>query len=274
VTPVTAARSEPSVRCLPEVLHENRRSQHAGDTENVLFLTDFSEPSEAALPFAVAIAREYGAKVHALHVLTPTPYVYSTPDWTVATIGGQEESAQIARVGAQLAGLPHETMIERGFEGWPTLEQAVGRCEADIIVLGTHGRTGAQKFILGSVAEEIFRRSSVPVLTIGPGVHSGRHNGAEFHRVHFATDFTPESLIAAPYAISVAQENQARLLLLRVIRDLHHPILGESSIANVMFKLNELVPKDVELWCSPETVVACGNRPNGLWKRQGNVERT
>jgi nucleotide-binding universal stress UspA family protein len=276
VTPVTAARSEPSVRCLPEVLHENRRSQHAGDTENVLFLTDFSEPSEAALPFAVAIAREYGAKVHALHVLTPTPYVYSTPDWTVATIGGQEESAQaeIARVGAQLAGLPHETMIERGFEGWPTLEQAVGRCEADIIVLGTHGRTGAQKFILGSVAEEIFRRSSVPVLTIGPGVHSGRHNGAEFHRVHFATDFTPESLIAAPYAISVAQENQARLLLLRVIRDLHHPILGESSIANVMFKLNELVPKDVELWCSPETVVACGNRPNGFWKRQGNVERT
>ena len=48
--------------------------------KNILFLTDFSEPSEAALPFAVAIAREYGAKVHALHVLTPAPYVYSTPD--------------------------------------------------------------------------------------------------------------------------------------------------------------------------------------------------
>lgn len=106
--------------------------------KNVLFLTDFSEPSEAALPFAVAIAREYDARVHALHVLTPTPYRYSTPDLTVAAIEAQEESAQaeMARVAAQLAGLPHEAMIERGVEVWPTLEQAMGKCEADIIVLG------------------------------------------------------------------------------------------------------------------------------------------
>jgi nucleotide-binding universal stress UspA family protein len=232
--------------------------------KNVLFLTDFSEPSEAALPFAVSIAREYGAKVHALHVLTPTPYVYSFPDLTVAAIEAQEESAQaeMARVAAQLAGLPYETMIERGVEVWPTLEQVMGKCEADIIVLGTHGRTGAQKFLLGSVAEEIFRRSSVPVLTIGPRAHSGTHNAGKFHRVLFATDFTPESLAGAPYAISLAQENQARLMLLHVIRDHElrkHPTLGESSVANVMFNLSELVPRDAELWCRPETVVEYGD---------------
>jgi nucleotide-binding universal stress UspA family protein len=157
-------------------------------------------------------------------------------------------------------------MIERGFEVWPTLEQTMGKCEADIIVLGTHGRTGAQKFVLGSVAEEIFRRSTVPVLTIGPRVHSGMRNGAKFHRVLFATDFTPESPTAAPYAISLAQENQAQLMLLHVIRNHElrkHPTLGESSAANVRFNLNELLPKDAELWCRPETVVEYGDP--GRW---------
>jgi nucleotide-binding universal stress UspA family protein len=240
--------------------------------KNVLFLTDFSEPSEAALPFAVAIAREYGAKVHALHVLTPTPYVYSTPDWTVATIGRPEESAQaeIARVGAQLAGLPHETMIERGFEVWPTLEQAMGRCEADIIVLGTDGRTGAQKFILGSVAEEIFRRSSVPVVTIGPGAHSGTHNGAEFHRVLFATDFTPES-------------RPMRFQSRRRIKP-GSCSCTSSGISTTRPSVSRRSPTSCSAQrarskrrgtlVQPETVVAYGNRPNGFWKRQGNLERT
>jgi nucleotide-binding universal stress UspA family protein len=62
--------------------------------KNILFLTDFSELSEVALPFAVAIAREYAAKIHVLHILIPMPYAYSTPELTVAAIDAQEESAQ------------------------------------------------------------------------------------------------------------------------------------------------------------------------------------
>ncbi len=234
--------------------------------KNVLFLTDFSEPSEAALPFVAAIAREYGAKVHALHVLIPTPppYVYATPELTVAAIEAQEEGAQaeMARVATQLAGLSHETMIERGVEVWPTLQRAMKNCSADLIILGTHGRTGAKKFLLGSVAEEIFRRSSVPVLTIGPHVQAGVRGDAQFRRVLFATDFTPESLAAAPYAISLAQENQARLLLLHVVRDHEQrkeEALGDFSVADIMHKLNELVPNEAELWCHPETVVEFGD---------------
>jgi hypothetical protein len=84
---------------------------------------------------------------------------------TVAAIKAQEKGpqAEMAQVAAQLAGLSHETMILRGVEVWPTVKQAMENCSADLIVLGTHGRTGAQKFLLGSVAEEIFRRSSVPL---------------------------------------------------------------------------------------------------------------
>lgn len=230
--------------------------------KNILYLTDFSEPSEAALPFAAAIAREYGAMVRALHVLTPAPYVYTTPELTAAAIEGQEEGAQteMRKVESQLTGLPHETILERGIAVWPTLERAIKDYHIDLIVLGTHGRTGAQKFLLGSVAEEIFRRSSVPVLTIGPLVRSGVHNGAQFHRVLFATDFTPESLAAAPYAVSLAQENQARLDLLHIIREPEvTEIRGAASVANAMHQLHELVPKDAELWCRPEAVVQYGS---------------
>jgi nucleotide-binding universal stress UspA family protein len=232
--------------------------------KNILFLTDFSEPSEAALPFAVAMAREYGATIHALHVLTPAAYSNSRPEVCFVAMEAEEETAQseIERVDARLTGLAHESVVVRGFAVWPTLEQAMENCSADLIVLGTHGRTGAQKFLLGSVAEEIFRRSSVPVLTIGPHVHGGTHNGAQFHRVLFATDFTPESLAAAPYAISLAQENQARLLLLHVVRNHEQQkeeALGESSVAKIMYKLNDLVPNEAELWCRPETVVEFGD---------------
>jgi nucleotide-binding universal stress UspA family protein len=232
--------------------------------KNILFLTDFSEPSEAALPFAVAMAREYGATIHALHVLTPAAYSNSRPEVCFVAMEAEEETAQseIERVDARLTGLAHESIVVRGFAVWPTLEQAMENCSADLIVLGTHGRTGAQKFLLGSVAEEIFRRSSVPVLTIGPHVHSGTHNGAKFHRVLFATDFTPESLAAAPYALSLAQENKARLLLLHVVRDHEQrkeEALGESSVANILYKLNDLVPNEAELWCRPETVVEFGD---------------
>ena len=54
--------------------------------KNILFLTDFSEPSEVALPFASAIARGYGAKVYVLNVLMPASYVYLTPELTAAAI--------------------------------------------------------------------------------------------------------------------------------------------------------------------------------------------
>src|SRR5271169_2623682 len=72
--------------------------------KNILFLTDFSDPSETALPLAFATAREYGATVHALHVLVPQAYMYTAPDATVAAIEAQEENAQagMQRVESQL----------------------------------------------------------------------------------------------------------------------------------------------------------------------------
>jgi nucleotide-binding universal stress UspA family protein len=232
--------------------------------KSILYLTDFSEPSEAALPFAASIARGYRCKVYALHVITPAMYAYATPDLAGIALSAQEECAEreMSKLKAQLTGLPNETIVERGEGVWPSLEQTLKQNDIDLIVLGTHGRTGAEKFLLGSVAEEIFRHSHVPVLTIGPRVHRGMHSGARFHRVLFATDFTPESFAAVPYAISFAQENEAELILFHVIPERAREEGNKwdgISVANALHNLGELVPKEAELWCRPETVVEYGS---------------
>jgi nucleotide-binding universal stress UspA family protein len=233
--------------------------------KNILYLTDFSEPSEAALSFATTLGRGYGAKVHALHVLLPVANTYMTPGLTTLAIEAEEENAQaeMQKVESRLAGLEHQTLVERGIEIWPAVQRAIEDDDVDLLVLGTHGRTGAEKLLLGSVAEEIFRRSPVPVLTIGPGVRSSVHTGGRFRRVLFATDFTPESLAGAPYAVTFAQENRARLLLLLVMRTPGSANEGDQrlfdmTVAEAMHRLYEIVPKDARLDLPPEVAVEYG----------------
>jgi nucleotide-binding universal stress UspA family protein len=233
------------------------------EIKNLLYLTDFSEPSEAALPFATAIARKYSAKIHALHVVVPVPFLFTAPETIADSIAAEEEIAEadMQRLDSHLNGVPHETTIQRGPGLWCIIENAIKASSAEIIVLGTHGRTGAQKFLLGSVAEEVFRRSPIPVLTIGPRVRRGVHNGGRFRRILFATDFSAESAAAAPYAISLAQENQARLLLVHVVRQRDHDRddrVYELSVAEAIHRLYETVPEDVQLSCPPEVSVEHG----------------
>jgi nucleotide-binding universal stress UspA family protein len=230
---------------------------------NILFLTDFSEPSEAALPFAMGIARGYGAKTFALNILRPDPLLYTTPESTAIAEDTQEETAkaEMARIESRLAGLPHETMVEWGDGIWTSVEEALQEHRIDLIVLGTHGRTGAEKLLLGSVAEEIFRCSPVPVLTIGPAVRSSVHTGARFRHVLFTTDFSPHSLAALPYALSLAEDNQARLTLLHIMKEKNEgpgAIFDETAAASVVKRLDDLLPEEVKLWCRLESVVEKG----------------
>jgi nucleotide-binding universal stress UspA family protein len=232
--------------------------------KNILFLTDFSEPSGSALPFAAAIGRAYGSVVHALHILQPSATTYMTPEVAATLLDDEEDRArtEMQRVEADLTGLPRETIIEHGGALWPVLSNVLKEHEIDLIVLGTHGRTGLQKVLLGSSAEEIFRRARVPVLTIGPTVSNGAHRGGRFRCVLFATDFNAVSTAAGAYAVSLAQENQARLILLHILSRPGQTKTGgsgELSIAEAMHQLHEIVPPDAELWCRPEPMVQHGD---------------
>jgi nucleotide-binding universal stress UspA family protein len=231
--------------------------------KNVLFLTDFSEPSAAALPFAAMIARSYRAKITSLHVVVPSAYTYMTPEIGGDLLDAQDEVAksEMEKVDAEFAGLPREAVLERSAGVWSVLSKILQESDIDLIVLGTHGRTGLKKAVFGSTAEEIFRRTTVPVMTIGPAVRTGAHNGGRFQCVLFATDFNVVSSAAAAYAMSLAQENQSRLVLLHV---LPAPKPGktkkavELSVAEALHRVEDLLPRDAELWCRPEPTVEHG----------------
>jgi len=232
--------------------------------KNMLFLTDLSQSSLTALPFALAFARERGATVHVLHVLAPAADRDTTPHSAPGRLEahGASAGAEMQRIAAHLGGLPYALMNGRGIEGWAALERVLSNRGIDLIIMATHGRMDGRKLLLSSLAEEIFQCSRVAVLTIGPGVRSDCHNGARFHRVLFATDFTPGSVAAARYAVSVAQENQARLILMHVIQmpgQRKQQMLADPSAAEVMYKLSELVPTTAELRCCSETVVDYGD---------------
>jgi nucleotide-binding universal stress UspA family protein len=85
--------------------------------KNFLFRTDFSEPSEFAVPFAVSLARKYQAKLYALHVLTPVLLACDSPESAEAAVAAVEEGAQVAieRLDSQLLGVTRETIQGRMF---------------------------------------------------------------------------------------------------------------------------------------------------------------
>jgi len=227
---------------------------------NILYLTDFSEPAQSALPFVTAIAHQYESTVYAAHVLLPDVCACMMPESGAAINEGLEQiaKAKMQQIELQLAGLPHQTALVWGSDVWQALQPIIQRNNIDLLVLGTRGRTGVQKLLLGSVAEQIWRRSYLPVLTIGPATRAAQPGG-RFNCVLFATDFTPESLAGFPYAVSMARENHARLILLHVIRQYKkEEILGELSALEAIHQLNQIVPQDEELWCLPELVVKHG----------------
>ena len=229
--------------------------------KNILYATDFSTPSEAALPYALSIARRFGSKVFAVHVTTPAFYPSLPPaDWPAIVEAEQAQAREDAKhLEQKLNGLPHELEFREGGI-WEVLSEIIQSREIDMLVIGTHGRQGAEKMMLGSVAEEAFRTAECPVLTVGPHVVTPPKELVELHNILYATNFSEVSSTAAPYAISLAQEHQAQLALLHVLHHLQDSNLKapENSAASLLHRLHALVPAEAELWCHPKCYVEYG----------------
>jgi nucleotide-binding universal stress UspA family protein len=165
------------------------------DLKKILFATDFSSYSNAALPYAAAIAHQYGAELFAAHVVSTDAYMFATPETWPAVVEYQEEQKQIAaaRLEESLRGTPHQVVSAVG-DIADVIFRLVRDHQIDLLVLGTHGRSGFPKLVMGSVAEKIFRQASCPVLTVGPHVRKEQKSAIEVHSVVFATDFSNESI--------------------------------------------------------------------------------
>jgi nucleotide-binding universal stress UspA family protein len=89
----------------------------------------------------------------------------------------------------------------------------------DLIVVGTHGRRGLGKLLLGSVAEEVFRLAPCPVLTVGPKTLEMRSREIELSHILYPVEFVPDQSAAATYAVSLAEEYHARLTFMKVFEE-------------------------------------------------------
>jgi len=108
---------------------------------------------------------------------------------------------------------------------------------------------------------QIFRRTRCPVLSVGPKVSHKPDREAEFHHILFATDFSPESLAALPYAISLAEEDEAHLALLHVVGQPAAGIVDLKAVtAHSELRLKQLIPPHTEPWCHAECLVEFGSQ--------------
>jgi nucleotide-binding universal stress UspA family protein len=229
--------------------------------KNILYTTDFSPTAEAAAPYAGELAKRYGAKVIALHVRPVESNAMVPPEaWAaVHEANVLQANQQGGHLKELFRGVENEVEITEGVV-WDVISKTIEEKEVDLLVTGTHGREGLGKMVMGSHAENILRHSPVPVLVVGPYVRSGPEATTRMKRILFATDFSEASLAALPYALSLAEENQAELEILRVVApqkngELVHP--SELMDATVR-QMKQLVPMEAEAWCKPQYLVEIG----------------
>jgi nucleotide-binding universal stress UspA family protein len=184
----------------------------------ILCPIDFSETSHHALEQAAAIAGWYRARLHVLHVYNPVfapipalpAPVDRVPERELQRVREQAAAFVQTSAGAVAAdvavaiGQPATTVVDRA-----------AALSVDLIVMGTHGASGFERLLIGSVTEKVLRKAVCPVLTVPPRTHATSQ--LPFRRVLCAVDFSDWSRAAVDFAASLAAESGASLDLLHVV---------------------------------------------------------
>ena len=195
--------------------------------KQILCPTDFSEFSERAFGLAKEIARWSGAHLTALHAMPPLPPflqaggMMDAPALPMPEGLLREVRSEAARELQRFVGHPPpldppvSTLLLEGTDAWRQIEAVADALPADLIVMGTHGRSGWNRLVLGSTTEKLIRRALCPVLTVGE--HVSNPVAPHFHRILCAADLTAASRQTIDLAFAFAEENQAHLTLLHVV---------------------------------------------------------
>jgi nucleotide-binding universal stress UspA family protein len=238
---------------------------------HVLCPVDFSETSQHALHHAAALAGWYEARLTLLYVFVNLPTMDVPP--LVLEDARRERLMNDLRQMAEV--VPQDVSVEfRIQEAGYAHEEIVAQLaatHADLLVLGTHGRSGFQRLFLGSVTEKVIRKATCPTLIVPPRAPDVPASAPiRFRRILCAIDFSESSLAALAYALSMAQEADAQLTLLHVVEfppvlieeapvpKLDLARLLESGAAAARRKLDEWVPEQARTFCTVETAVVEG----------------
>ncbi len=225
----------------------------------ILLATDFSPEAQNALQYAAFLTRRYNATLFLTHVL-PTKRSVATGEVSpvltdIARHNAERGMAKLQNVDHMKA-LSNEVIIRQG-DTWDVISRVISEKNVDLIVMGTQGHGGLTKLFLGSTAERVIRQASCPVLTVGPLVPSVSLD--RFKQILCASDFCFGSRRAVNFALSLAADDRARLILLHVVEsDPGSPseLLEWKRLDRE--KLMQMVPLNANLACQPEIEVEIG----------------
>jgi nucleotide-binding universal stress UspA family protein len=237
--------------------------------ERILCPVDFSECATKAYDYAYSLAQHYESKLyveHVVEVLTAAYPYYNFPDVAGNSIywdlnEGAEKRLQEMVKQRSFDGLRAEVVVHKGFVPDSILSFADDQ-QADLIVMGTHGRRGLDRLVMGSVTESVLRKAHCPVLAVRKPAHDFVNPKQSADPVHLekillCTDFSKCAKAAATYALSLAQEYNSEITLLHVLEDF--PKQGSQTLMREsQRKLEELIPEDARNWCSVKQAVRIG----------------
>lgn len=252
------------------------------DIKTIVCTTDFSDFSNRAIPYGVALAREFRAKLYLCHVIDLSSVAMYGEGFSDPLM---LESKITDFAHAHLQELIGDTDIE-----WESLT-SVGHTadeiatvakdkKADLVVSATHGRSGLKRLLLGSVSERLMRTLPCPMYIVRSQERETPLpvvGEIKLKRILVGCDFSPDSDLAIQYAFSLAQEFQTEIFLAHVIEpDAYKDMLSQAPSGgdlgredlrhDLMEKLKGMVPEEAKQWCQPETLLLAGQSSDELIK--------
>ena len=242
--------------------------------KKIMCSTDFSDLSNRALPYGIALAREFEAKLFVCHVIDLTP----------TSVAGEVHLYPIEAQNRSLNYAFEQIEVLMGNEqvdwepliiiGHPAdeISRVAGAKDVDLAISATHGRSGLKRLLLGSVTERLMRTLPCPLLIIRNPItdlNDSDHETFQFQRILVGCDFSPDSQLAFQYGLNLAQEFQSELHLVHVFeppiyKDLRkrEKEFEEDNQKKLRDRLNEklisMVPEETHNWCTLKTTLLDG----------------
>lgn len=244
--------------------------------KKILLATDFSPSSEKAASYARALARRFSSTVEIAHVFDPSVIT----SYEEAIIGlPVDERRRIAnenldrlRDDLSASGIKSQTASPEGHRPSTNLLKIARDHKVDLIVAGTQSKSGVERVILGSTAEQLIRNADCPVITVGPNCQAASDLPLAFQNIVFATDLSAEAAKAAVYALSFAEDSGAHLYFCYV-HGTQTDVTAENEFVDGAFEsvLKRMVPESSYDWCNPEFVVRHGDAAKAILELAGQV---
>jgi nucleotide-binding universal stress UspA family protein len=237
--------------------------------DTILLATDFSTEAERAADYAKAIARRFGSILEIVHVFDPS-IVSTYEEGIIGLPVGERRQASnegLEKLRARLAssGIATRTVALEAHRPASALLAVAKEHHADLLVAGTQSKSGVERLLLGSTAEQLVRNAECPVLTVGPKARTAGDEPLVFRSIVYATDFSAEAAKAAVYALSFAQDSHARLYSCYVrSSESEIPAAIEPLDSEFLRALKRMIPENSYDWCSPESVIEHGEAATAI----------